>query len=108
MRFVLVRWYISRTVGLDGGEAHVFRACGDNLICPISKGMMFPISRCDTWAKTLWSCGGNDIPSGGYGSYWLLCKVWLFSQCERDLRIRVSGRVWARASEKKYVGPVWC
>jgi len=59
IRFVLVQWCMSETMRLNGGETHVFRAWGDNLMCPFSKGMMLPVSRCDTWVKVLVS-GGRE------------------------------------------------
>lgn len=52
-RFILVKWYINKTARFNRYKTHVFRACGDSLICPLFKGMMLPMSRCDTWAKIL-------------------------------------------------------
>lgn len=48
MRFALVKLYVSGAARFNGSETHVFRACGDSLMCPLSKGMMLPVSRCDT------------------------------------------------------------
>jgi len=49
MMFMLVKWCISEGASLrvHGSESHVFRACGDSLICPFSKGMILPILRYD-------------------------------------------------------------
>jgi len=67
--FILVRWYVRRSAEPNGRKTHAFRACGDNFICPLSKGMMLPVSRCNTWAKVLGSYDRNNTPSGGYDSY---------------------------------------
>lgn len=45
--FMLMRRYVRQKAGLTWGRAHVFRACGDSLMCPFSKGTMLPVLRCD-------------------------------------------------------------
>lgn len=44
--FVLAKWYMNEAVRFDKSEAYVLRACGDSLICPFSKGIILPVSRC--------------------------------------------------------------
>ena len=44
-RAVLAEWYVSKTSRFDKSETYVLRACGDSLICPLSKGIMLPVSR---------------------------------------------------------------
>lgn len=44
--------YINKTKGLNGDETHVLRACGESFMCPLPKGMMLPISRCNALTKS--------------------------------------------------------